>query len=156
MKNYVCLHWETIWISLPSWAKQYQYAELKNQGEIGDRFKVEVFFFQFSFSLSLRVAYVFAGLTGPGSNNKGLTVYRINFTKKRIVAESWHGTSFSSSWPGIGQKTWAIWGKEAACSVTQLSLMQTAGIGIGMFVCLYVWLFIIKTKKKLGRVGTCQ
>ena len=52
-----------------------------------------------------------------------------------------------SSWPGIGLKTWAIWGKEAACSVTQLSLMQTAGIGIGMFVCLYVWLLIIKTKK---------
>ena len=52
-----------------------------------------------------------------------------------------------SSWPGIGLTTWAIWGKEAACSVTQLSLMQTAGIGIGMFVCLYVWLLIIKTKK---------
>ena len=124
VKNHVYLLSENIWISLPSWATQYQYAELKNQGEIGDRFKVEVFFFQFSFSLSLRVAYVFAGLTGPGSNNKGLTVYRINFTKKRIVAESWHGTSFSSSWPGIGQKTWAIWGKEAACSVTQLSLRQ--------------------------------
>lgn len=55
-----------------------------------------------------------------------------------------------SSWPGIGLKTWAIWGKEAACSVTQLSLMQTAGIGIGMLVCLYVWLLIIKTKKKVS------
>ena len=52
-----------------------------------------------------------------------------------------------SSWPGIGLTTWAIWGKEAAFSVTQLSLMQTAGIGIGMFVCLYVWLLIIKTKE---------
>ena len=60
-----------------------------------------------------------------------------------------------SSWPGIGLTTWAIWGKEAACSVTQLSLMQTAGIGIGMFVCLYVWLLIIK-QKKLATVGTCQ
>ena len=36
---------------------------------------------------------MFAGLTGPGSNNKGLTLYRINFTKKRIVAESCHGTN---------------------------------------------------------------
>ena len=35
---------------------------------------------------------MFAGLKYPGSNNKGLTVYRINFTKKRIVAESYHGT----------------------------------------------------------------
>ena len=36
---------------------------------------------------------MFAGLTGPGSNNKGLTLYRINFTKKRLVAESCHGTN---------------------------------------------------------------
>ena len=35
---------------------------------------------------------VFAGLKGPGSTNKGLTLYRLNFTKKRIVAESYHGT----------------------------------------------------------------
>ena len=51
-------------------------------------------FFQcdFSFSLSLRVACVFAGLKGPGSTNKGLTLYRLNFTKKKIVAESYHGT----------------------------------------------------------------
>ena len=34
---------------------------------------------------------VFAGLKGPGSTNKGLTLYRLNFTKKRIVAESCHG-----------------------------------------------------------------
>ena len=42
----------------------------------------------FSFPLSLRVACVFAGLKGPGSNNMGLTLYRLNFTKKRIVVES--------------------------------------------------------------------
>ena len=35
---------------------------------------------------------VFAGLKGPGSTNKGLTLYRLNFTKKRIVAESYHGS----------------------------------------------------------------
>ena len=35
---------------------------------------------------------VFACLKGPGSTNKGLTLYRLNFTKKRIVAESYHGT----------------------------------------------------------------
>ena len=35
---------------------------------------------------------VFAGLKGPGSTNKGLTLYRLNFTKKRIVAESCHGS----------------------------------------------------------------
>ena len=51
-------------------------------------------FFQcdFSFSLSLRVAYVFAGLKAPRSNNKQLTLYRLNFTKKRIVVESCHGS----------------------------------------------------------------
>ena len=101
VKNHVYLLSENIWISLPSWATQYQYAELKNQGEIGDGFKDEGFFFQwwhillqcdFSFSLSLRVACVFAGLKYPGSNNKGLTLYRLSFTKKRIVAESYHGS----------------------------------------------------------------
>ena len=35
---------------------------------------------------------VFAGLKGPGSTNKGLTLYRHNFTKERIVAELYHGT----------------------------------------------------------------
>ena len=47
-----------------------------------------------------------------------------------------------SNRPGRELKTWAIWGKEAACSVTQLSLRQlleTAKTGIGMFVCLFVY-----------------
>ena len=35
---------------------------------------------------------VFACLNGPGTTNKGLTLYRHNFTKKRIVAELYHGT----------------------------------------------------------------
>ena len=46
VKNHVYLLSENIWISLPSWATQYQYAELKNQGEIGDGFKDEGFFLQ--------------------------------------------------------------------------------------------------------------
>ena len=40
----------------------------------------------------LHIPPVFACLKGPGSTNKGLTLYRLNFTKKRIVAESYHGT----------------------------------------------------------------
>ena len=46
---------------------------------------------------------MFAGLKGPGSNNKGLTLYRLNFTKKRIVAESCHGNkkvNYSNLGPG--------------------------------------------------------
>ena len=46
VKNHVYLLSENIWISLPSWATQYQYAELKNQGEIGDGFKDEGFLLQ--------------------------------------------------------------------------------------------------------------
>ena len=38
------------------------------------------------------MAYVFAGLKAPRSNNKQLTLYRLNFTKKRIVVESCHGS----------------------------------------------------------------
>ena len=102
VKNHVYLLSENIWISLPSWATQYQYAELKNQGEIGDAFKVEGFFLQiwdiffsnviFPFLFHYGWLYVFAGLKAPRSNNKQLTLYRLNFTKKRIVVESCHGS----------------------------------------------------------------
>ena len=118
------------------------------------------YFFQchFSFSLSLRVACVFAGLTGPGSNNKGLTLYRINFTKKRIVAESCHGTNKSTTLSQV-ELTWyrtedlSYLGKGSSMQCHTALSDATARTRIGMFVCLFV---IHTQKSRVELVHACN
>ena len=139
VKNHVYLLSENIWISLPSWATQYQYAELKNQGEIGDGFKDEGFFLQLGrifFSMSF---FLFSFTKGglcvcwpkvSWIHQQGAYSIQAQFYQEKDCCRiiPWNQEVqlqyLRSSRPGRELKTWAIWGKEAACSVTQLSLRQ--------------------------------